>query len=300
MTGETILFADNNSEFLGVRKEFLLRAGYKVLEAGSVTEAERFLRTRKDLDLAILDMRLQDDDDLEDRSGIALAQKTENRIPKIILTGFPTWQAAREALATDLNGIAPAVEIIDKREDPQMLLRAVDWILHRSELRKNIVGAFEVPSMVAIPDRISSLGLDETGRRLRSSFSETANQWIKSRDEEQAHAAMFHRVGLVAGILALLFVFAGLVSLFFGILTSASLPLLVAAVTQPISIFFFMREDSAYKRIQAHNARLDEINKVESLLLICDSLADKKECEKLKRKVVEHLLDHWLNASAAS
>lgn len=296
MTGETILFADNNATFLQVRKEFLLRAGYNVLQATSYAEAEKFLRDRKDLALAILDMRLEEDDDETDRSGIYLAKNSDKNIPKIILTGFPTWQAAREALARDLDGIAPAVEIIDKKEDPEKLLRAVDWILNRSELRKNIVGAFDVPSMVAVPDRINSLGIEEAGRRLHESFSETSRQWTDSRIQDQFRAARFHKVGLAAGIIAILFIFTGLVLLFTGLLENSAIPLLVGAVTQPISIFFFLREDAAHKRVQTYNSKLDEINKVENLLLICDSLVDKKESEKLKRRVVEHLLDYWLQS----
>jgi CheY-like chemotaxis protein len=296
MTGEKILFADNQAAFLNVRKEFLLRAGYRVLVARTVQEAKTLLETQKDLALAILDMRLEDDMDENDRSGIDLARNSGPGIPKIILTGFPTWQATREALSSDLDSLAPAVELIDKKEDPQKLLRVVDWILHRSDLRRNIVGAFEVPHMVAIPDRINSLGIEESSRRLHESFFETAGQWTRSRDQEQERAFRFHKVGLSAGILALGFVFTGLVLFFSGILSDSSLPLLVSAVTQPVSIFFFMREDASYKRIQTYSTKLDEIHKVESLLLICDSLADKTEAEKLKGRLVEHLLNHWLAA----
>jgi CheY-like chemotaxis protein len=296
MTRETILYADNNAAFLQVRKEFLLRAGYKVLPTTSYAEAEKYLRNRKDLALAILDMRLEEDDDETDRSGIHLAKNSDKNIPKIILTGFPTWQAAREALASDLDGIAPAVEIIDKKEDPEKLLRAVDWILNRSELRQNIVGAFDVPSMVAVPDRINSLGIEEAGRRLHESFSETSRQWTEGRMQEQSRAALFHKVGLAGGTIALLFIFAGLVLLFTGLLEKSAIPLLVGAVTQPISIFFFLREDAAYRRIKTYNSKLDEINKIENLLLICDSLVDKQESEKLKSRVVEQLLDHWLQS----
>lgn len=296
MANETILFVDNDVQFLEVRKEFLLRVGYQVVKAFSYDEAERILQTRNDLALAIIDMRLEDDNDEDDRSGIQLASRADPRIPKIILTGFPTWETVREALAIGINGVAPAVELIDKKEDPQALLRAVEWILHRSELRNHIIGAFEVSSLVALPARINSLGIDEAGRRLHKSFSETSAQWKKNRADDQKRATSFHKVGLITGILAIFFVFTSLVLFFLGKITSSTLPLVVSALTEPISIFFFMREDTIYKRIHDSNGKLDEINKAENLLLVCESLSDKKESEKLKRKVIEKLLDHWLDS----
>jgi predicted nucleotide-binding protein len=46
-------------------------------------------------------------------------------VPKIIITGFPTVKAAREALGSRVNGLPPAVDFIDKSDGPQNLIEAV-------------------------------------------------------------------------------------------------------------------------------------------------------------------------------
>jgi DNA-binding NtrC family response regulator len=85
----TILFADNHTHFLNTRKEFLERAGYRVITADNLEAARRILEGGQ-IDLAILDIRLVDDDDEKDTSGLTLARETNRFVPKIILTRFPT------------------------------------------------------------------------------------------------------------------------------------------------------------------------------------------------------------------
>ena len=62
MTEKLILFADNDPDFLQTRAEFLQNEGYEVLFAYSPMEAEQLLNACS-IHLAILDIRLSDDDD---------------------------------------------------------------------------------------------------------------------------------------------------------------------------------------------------------------------------------------------
>jgi len=89
MAKATILFADNDVDFLKTRSEFLEREGYLVVPATSPTEAWRKLKTGG-IDLAIVDVRLVNDDDEKDTSGLTLAKEVAHSVPKIILTGFPS------------------------------------------------------------------------------------------------------------------------------------------------------------------------------------------------------------------
>lgn len=123
---KTILFADNDPDFLDTRAEFLEQAGYRVLKAYTLEKARQLL-CEAHVHLAILDIRMENDDDEKDTSGLALAKDPDFRaVPKIILTGFPTYQAACEALGPALDGLPPAVAFLAKQEGPEALIQALE------------------------------------------------------------------------------------------------------------------------------------------------------------------------------
>jgi predicted nucleotide-binding protein len=119
-----ILFADNDPDFLKTRCEYLEQEGYNVITASTPIEA-RDLLLQGMVDLAVLDVRLEDDDDEKDTSGLILARELALSVPKIILTGFPSVDAAREALGSKGNGLPLAVDFIAKSEGPKALEEAV-------------------------------------------------------------------------------------------------------------------------------------------------------------------------------
>ncbi len=123
---KVILFADNTPDFLDTRAEFLEQAGYQVLKARTPEEARNLLREAY-CHLAVLDIRLENDDDDKDVSGLILAKDPDFQpIPKIILTSFPTHQAAREAMRPIPDGLPPAVDFLDKEEGPEALIQAIE------------------------------------------------------------------------------------------------------------------------------------------------------------------------------
>jgi DNA-binding response OmpR family regulator len=120
-----ILFVDNHQEFLSVRTEYLEEAGYQVIPAYSVAEAEQILHSTW-VHLAILDIRLEDDLDSEDDSGIRLAKNHAFRhIPKIMLTARPSIEYVRQSMAPALEGLPPAVDFLSKTESPQAMIDSV-------------------------------------------------------------------------------------------------------------------------------------------------------------------------------
>lgn len=121
-----ILLVDNDKLFMKARAESLERAGYSVLKAASVDEAQQLL-SENHIQLAIIDLRLSNDNDERDVSGLTLAKKDEyEHIPKIMLTRYPTYQLVREALGAALEGVAPAVDFVSKKEGLKALLAAVE------------------------------------------------------------------------------------------------------------------------------------------------------------------------------
>ncbi len=131
MAKTAILFADNDPDFLNTRTEFLENAGYRVLKAYTLKQARQLL-TEAHVHLAILDIRMVDDDDEKDTSGLTLARDpTYRSAPKIILTNFPTYQDVRAALGPVVDGLPPAVDFLAKREGPEAMIQAVERALAR-------------------------------------------------------------------------------------------------------------------------------------------------------------------------
>jgi len=125
MKKAAILFADNDPDFLAARSEFLESVGYVVLKASSPKEAREVL-DRKCVQLVILDIRLTDDREEGDISGLELAREPAYRLlPKIMLTGFPSVDAVKIALRPALEGLPPAVDFFSKKDGPEALIEAV-------------------------------------------------------------------------------------------------------------------------------------------------------------------------------
>lgn len=120
----TILIADNDSDFLETRCAFLRREGFNVKSALGLMEAKCVLE-QEEIDLAILDLRLVNDADEKDFSGLELAKDVAPEVPKIILTNFPAYSAVREALRSRLAGSPVAVDFVAKPDGLQELLTSV-------------------------------------------------------------------------------------------------------------------------------------------------------------------------------
>lgn len=119
-----ILFADNDEFFLKNRQPFLEQENFEVLTATNPEEAQEKLRKER-VDLAILDVRMRNDNDEKDLSGFSVAKHMPPGIPKIMLTGFPTVDGVREALKPILQSSPLAVDFVTKAEGPDALLHAV-------------------------------------------------------------------------------------------------------------------------------------------------------------------------------
>ncbi len=140
MFGGQVLFVDNDPDFLDTRAEFLENAGYRVMKAYTLEQARQLLADAR-VHLIILDIRMVNEDDEKDTSGLTLAKDPAYRpLPKIILTGYPSYKYVREVLGPALEGLPPAVDFLAKDEGPGAMIQAaarafaqhvrLNWDLH--------------------------------------------------------------------------------------------------------------------------------------------------------------------------
>jgi DNA-binding NarL/FixJ family response regulator len=125
----TILIVENEAQVRAATRLRLETRGYRVFAAETASEARQILENER-VYLVIIDVRLQDDTDPSDVSGLDLAAELGPEVPKIILTGFQTPELTRRALIGYLKQVAPAQDVIAKQEGPRKLLEAVERVFN--------------------------------------------------------------------------------------------------------------------------------------------------------------------------
>lgn len=132
MAMPTVLIVDNNENLLEDYTNFLRKRGYNVIPAASCGEAKRILAAGG-VDVAVFDLRLNDDQDEQDVSGLILAREVAPGVPKIILTGFPEVRHVCAALRPGPGGLPAAFHFVEKELDLEQLVEAIDHTLTRAK-----------------------------------------------------------------------------------------------------------------------------------------------------------------------
>lgn len=233
-----------------------------VIPAATPTEARRRLESGK-IDLAILDIRLEDDDDERDVSGFILAREVARTVPKIILTGFPSFEAAREALRPHLDGLPAAVDFVAKSEGPAALLRAV----------RNALGF--------------------GSEWLRTAIDGTAKRLEKDYDDARKQSRMNYIASLIVAGLGILIIFLGAVLAISGMLALGIASAVGGIVTEAVTYLFFRRVDVANTRMDRYHAEALQIKRFENLLAACDDLSSPERREACKEKVIDAAKAYW-------
>lgn len=122
---ERVLFVDNDDDFRNTHQEILERAGYLVEAATNPAQA-RDLFEAGAFDAAILDNRLRDNQNTEDRSGMELARLMAQSLPVILLTDYPDFRDTREVLSGRTN-----VSYLAKKEGHEAMLKELERLLRR-------------------------------------------------------------------------------------------------------------------------------------------------------------------------
>lgn len=124
-----ILVVDNDPAYRESLVEDVLKPeGFVVFQASSPEEARHFLEDEL-IHLALVDIRLVNDDDPNDRSGLHLCEQMEPTVARIIVTGFPDWQLVRDALKPTRGRHRVADGFIYKPEGPEFVLAGIRQVL---------------------------------------------------------------------------------------------------------------------------------------------------------------------------
>lgn len=132
-----ILLADNCAPVLDSLAEILERAGYQVTRAGTYEQAEKALE-KSYFNLAILDLRLRNDEEEHDISGLELAKASSDSIAKILYTTYPSFETSRDALVPDSSGRPPVMSYVSKKESLSVLLNQIENVCQRLGLRREL------------------------------------------------------------------------------------------------------------------------------------------------------------------
>jgi len=124
-----ILIADNDPVSLTSFAFFLKVSGFEVEEASSVQEAVEKLRSVF-VDLVVSDLRLTNDSDPNDTTGLDVAKAARDQsVPCILVSGIaPPTDAVRKALRTT-DGTPLAVDFVPKKEGPLAVEAAIKVVL---------------------------------------------------------------------------------------------------------------------------------------------------------------------------
>ena len=153
-----ILIVDNDLDFLDSRAEALDKAGYQVYKSTSLDQAESFLANNW-VHVAVIDVRMRDDSDDRDTSGLSLAKKELYRsIPKIILTRYPSYIAVREALGPAVEGLPPAVAYVSKKDGAKAMIEAIEEALATfTKINWNLDIQWDIHEPLSFPHLVSLL-----------------------------------------------------------------------------------------------------------------------------------------------
>ncbi len=134
-----ILIADNAQGSRDAYRPALLEAGYDVYEATTPEEAKSILEEHL-IHLALVDLRLIDDGNELDKSGLELCREIDNFVLKVLITAFPNdWKLVRSVLQAGSDGQTEALAdgFYSKADDPiEKLTELVSLLLNRE---------FEIP-----------------------------------------------------------------------------------------------------------------------------------------------------------
>jgi CheY-like chemotaxis protein len=265
MAKARVLLADNDKDYLETLRDILQRDGFQILPAINPTEAKSIL-DRGGVDLAVLDIRLLNDEDEKDLSGLLLAKYTAPHIPKIVLTRWPTWELVRDSLQHQLEDLPSAVEFVAKQEGAQALLTNIKKTL-------NLVTRF---------------------RETSDNLAQKISQWY---NDARQQSKWYFTVSLIAAVIGMAVIF---LSVYLAVNAKGSVAIssaIVGIIAEGVSLLFFRRVDAANGRMDVLHRELMELRWLDTLIAACEDLTSEERQESAKERVINSAAAMWLGSA---
>ncbi|HEX8845766.1 MAG TPA: response regulator [Pyrinomonadaceae bacterium] len=128
----TILVANDDDEALRRQEEALASEGFRVLTASKSDEAKEVLQNEQ-VDIAVLDIRLDKEDDETDTSGLDLAEKEESGVLKVLTTVWPNPEIRRRA--ERLKAESKIEDFVDNGRTDAILKAVWKAVAHRTQIQ---------------------------------------------------------------------------------------------------------------------------------------------------------------------
>jgi CheY-like chemotaxis protein len=264
----TILFVDNQNDVRQKWAKLLQESGYAVRLASTSQQAHSELMSGG-VDLAVIDVRLENDDLESDISGLELAADEAFRhIPKIILTGFPMSYEGQRKVWIPVGGEPPAViAFVGKEEQPKALLNEID-------------NAFEVwPRLSMLSSRVSDqIKADHRIIRLQ--------------------ARRNYVISLVTSILGFGLIVAGVILAWKEAFEVGIVGAVAGLIMEAVGYLFYTRLDLANRRMDVYHQELLQTYGLEFLLSVAERLPAERESV-----CIEHMINavvaNWYPAGTA-
>lgn len=261
----SILVVDNNPKDLYNVSLVIRNHGFSVVSATNRKDAMAVLGQKK-VDLAVLDLRLIDDTDKFDITGLEIAGTSDRLIPKIIVSQYESPDAAAQGLKIDVEGYPSIIDFIGKADISTKLIPAVQRAMKIKKTWQAMVQ------------------------------SSVTGQLNKDYKDARFAAHLHYFVSLALSILFALPILYGAFVLHSKAEDKISMlfvvgGILVAEVTHHL---FNRNLEFLYQRVSKFHSELLQTNRFERLLEGSYEIADEDERERFKARLFETAAAKWL------
>lgn len=245
---QVLLLADDDTNFRNVWQKVLTEEGYAVEVARNAQETREILKN-KNIDLAILDVRLESEEE-NDVSGLEIATDQAFRhIPKIVLTAFPiSTENLRSLLGLKPDELPSALSFINKAE---------------GELTTNLLAAIR-HALTVWP-------------HLRKATAAVARQINADHETIRQQAQRHYVAAFVFSILGFFLLCIGIIMAWLDRLAIGLVGTTGGLLLEALGFLFFTRLDQANKRMDLYHTELVQTYWLEVLLAACEQLPGEKQ-----------------------
>lgn len=261
-----ILVADNEAQWLSDMCRIIESNGYGVIRAGNPKEALAVLG-RHQADVAVLDLRLKNDKNKYDISGLEVAADSDRTIPKIIVSSFASEEAVIQGLKIDIDSYPAIVEFVQKGEIQKKLIPSIEKAL-----------------------------------RLKDTWSVAAQTKISKQLNDDYRAArrdarIHYWVSLGISVAFAFVIFYGAYKLHKETATS-SLPILLSIigilVAEIMNHLFNRKLEFLYGRVERYHSELLQTDRFAQLLGMSYGIKDERTREEYKLSLFKAATNQWL------